>query len=143
MSFKCIQINLNHSWSAFDLLKQQVFESAIGLVIVSEPPYNVAISNRWFASTDKLAAILWNPDSSIPNICRLVRSGDGFVAVKCDKFYILSCYISPNVSVRIFENILDSISECTRVLPGPFVIEVTSILIQLSGVPITSTEGVL
>jgi len=122
MSFKCVQINVNHSWSAFDLLKQHVLESAISLAVISEPPNDVATSNRWFSSSDKLAAIFWNPDSSITNICRQVRSGVGFVAVKYDKFNVLSCYISPNASIRIFEDILENISGCIRAFSGPFII---------------------
>ncbi|XP_025262754.1 uncharacterized protein LOC112637374, partial [Camponotus floridanus] len=124
MSFKFVQVNLNHSWTAFDLLKQNVLESEIKLSIISEPPINVMSSNCWFPSLDKLAAIYWNLDSPklTGDMCRLVRSGVGFVAIKCNKFYVLSCYISPNVTTMVFEDILESINCCMNALPGPFII---------------------
>lgn len=121
MSLRCVQANLNHSWTAFDLLKQHIAESEIRLSIISEPPTNIEASNRWFLSHDKLAAIIWNPDNSIGNYCRL-KSAVGFVLIKYGKLYVISCYISPNVTIKIFEDILENINNCVRALPDPFII---------------------
>lgn len=76
VKIKITQINLNRSWSAFDLLKQLVLDSDIGLSIISEPPSNVLKTNRWFVSNDNLAAILWNVEASVNNICKLICSGN-------------------------------------------------------------------
>lgn len=122
MSVKVIQINLNRSWYAFDLLKQRIFENRTGLAIISEPPTNVVETNRWFVSTDKLSAILWNVENSEGCICRKIKSSNGFVIVKYGEIYVISCYISPNVSTMIFEDILEDINGCIRTLPGPFVV---------------------
>lgn len=116
VEIKITQINLNRSWSAFDLLKQRVLDSDIGLSIISEPPSNVLKTNRWFVSNDNLAAILWNVEASVNNICKLICSGNGFVIVKFREINIISCYASPNVSTSTFEDTLDVLSNCFAAL---------------------------
>lgn len=119
---KCIQINLNRSWGAYDLLKQRILESKMGLAILSEPPNNIVDSNRWFCSTDRLAAILWNVESSKGYICRLIKKGIGFVAVRYGNINVISCYISPNVTMIMFEDMLEDINNCVSALTGPCII---------------------
>lgn len=122
MKIKLTQINLNRSWSAFDLLKQRILELNIGLSIISEPPSKLAKTNRWFVSNDNLAAIFWNVEASASNTCKLVCSATGFVIVKLGEINIISCYVSPNVSVSAFERRLDELSNYITTLTGPILL---------------------
>lgn len=93
----------------------------MGLSIVSEPPNGVVDSNRWFSSSDRSAAILWNLENS-GHICRLIRRGNGFVVVRIGEINVISCYISPNVLISRFEDFLADINNCVRSVSGLFII---------------------
>lgn len=45
---RIIQINVNCSWGAFDLLKQHMVESKIGLALISEPPVRLKNSSTYY-----------------------------------------------------------------------------------------------
>lgn len=96
-------------------------ESDVGLSI-SEPPGNVAESDCWFISKDNLVAVLWNVECSGDKMCKKTRSRKGFVVVKFGEINVISCYISPNISTVIFENILDDLSNSLKTLTGPVLI---------------------
>ncbi|XP_025264641.1 uncharacterized protein LOC112638009 [Camponotus floridanus] len=59
---RIIQVNLNRSWGALDLLRQYMIEADIGLAIVAESPSRIEESSTYFKSLDELAAILWRPE---------------------------------------------------------------------------------
>lgn len=94
---KLIQINLNRSWGALDLLKQHMIEADIGLGILSEPPRRLAEGNTCFLSEDGLSAVLWKPESSGRWNCRFINRREGFVAVSFGNIHVISCYVSPNL----------------------------------------------
>lgn len=96
-----------------------MLESNVGLSIISEPPRNVSVTNRWFVSGDHLAAILWNVEVSAKNNCKLICSGTGFVIVKLGDINIISCYVSPNATTLVFERMLDELSNYFATLTGP------------------------
>lgn len=105
MSLKFVQINLNNSWTALDLLRQRILESGMCLTFLSEPPQGVAASNRWFYSLDKTAAILRYLENSGGDVCSLVRRGTGFVIARFGKLNVVSCYLSPNISAVAFGDV--------------------------------------
>lgn len=63
-SVKIVQININCSWGAFDLLKQRMLEADIGLALISETPRGLVNSNTCFLSAEGIAAVLWRPDGT-------------------------------------------------------------------------------
>lgn len=79
-SINVIQINLNRSWSAQDMLKQHMCEINATLAIISEPPKSIKETDCCFVSKDGGAAILWRPEGSECR-CRLIDRGADFVAV--------------------------------------------------------------
>ena len=105
---KIIQINTNRSWAAHDLLEQTAVEEKADIVLISEPNINL-ITKRpdvWYTSEDKSAAIkITNRNLK----CTGTGSGNGYVWVETDNLKIVSCYISPNVDISVFENILQMI----------------------------------
>lgn len=117
-----VQVNVNRSWAAMDLLRQRLTESGAALGLVSEPPHGYSAGNLWFPSGDGLAAVLWRPESSGAASCRLVVSRENFVIVRFDSIYIGSVYISPNIRVSRFEEVIEDLSGAMSSLNGPFLI---------------------
>lgn len=44
------------------------------------------------------------------------------MAVKLGDIHIISCYISPNILNNDYEDFLDELTDCVRVLPGKILI---------------------
>ncbi|KMQ88876.1 reverse transcriptase [Lasius niger] len=120
MAVDVIQCNLNRGRRAQDLLMQQALEMKVGLCVIAEPSY-IPKTTGWFYSDNNLAAIYHNGDN-LGHTCKLVRRGTNFVAARLGNVHILSCYISPNVSIREYEVFLDDLTECIRILPGKILI---------------------
>lgn len=106
---RILQVNLNRSWTAFDLLKQHVIEFNVGLVAISEPPQGIQSNNRCFVSLNNLAAIIWRPEGSGNKQCYLVNKGNDFVVVKFGDILVISSYISPNIRISSFIDCLDKL----------------------------------
>ncbi|KMQ85315.1 reverse transcriptase [Lasius niger] len=108
MKIKVLQVNVNRSRRALDLLLHQARDIGAGLLIISEP-CNIASSDKWFTSLDNSSAIYVDPDL-INFRCRLETRGDKFVAVRCGPYLITSVYISPNLNLQEFDSFLSDLS---------------------------------
>lgn len=86
---KVIQINLNNSWAAYDLLGQYMLENDIDLAVISEPPRGIRDCQFWIPSRDGSAAVYWKYRSSSCGSCTLLRRFDGIVAVKTNDIVIV------------------------------------------------------
>lgn len=112
---KLIQININHCWDAYNLLQQYMVEHEIAMAMISEP-IHVSMDNC-ACSTDKKAVIIWKPDLIRAQV-KTVSAGEGFVAIMHNQMVIFSCYISPNIDITKFEEILDELEyEIKRLNP--------------------------
>jgi len=115
---KILQINLNRSWGAFDLLKQFMIEADISLGILSEPPRRLTESNTCFLSEDGLSAILWKPENSGNWNCRFINRRERFVIVRFGNIQVISCYVSPNLHTSVFSCFLENLSNDVGAMPG-------------------------
>jgi len=120
-TIKIIQVNLNRSWMALDLLKQYMYEMHVTIAIVSEPPKGLKESNTCFLSEDGCAAILWKSDNTEWR-CRLVNRDKGFVLISLEDVQVMSCYISPNVNTLIFSDFLDNVNNVIKSMVNPYLI---------------------
>lgn len=111
MLCKFIQINLNRSWPAYDLLNQHITEEEISVSILSEPPArrNPAVAN-YLANNKGLAAVMWQAPN-LPRGCSLVRRGRDYVAVKVGQLIIVSCYVSPQSDRGYYLEFLDELGD--------------------------------
>ncbi|KAM0734120.1 putative 115 kDa protein in type-1 retrotransposable element R1DM [Formica fusca] len=109
MRYKIVQININHSWGAHDLLMQYVAENKIAIGLISEP-IHIPDSPAWFSSLDKKAAIFINHNYFKESFC-LFHKGNGYVAVKCGNCVIASVYISPNIDTGRFLTATNELSD--------------------------------
>lgn len=117
MAVNFLQCNLNKSWQALDLLRQQVVEIGSHIVIISEPPVGSSVASDCFYSSDNLSAIMIV--SGFPHVrCRFIKSLNNIVIVKCNDINVVSCYVSPNISMLDFEGFIDSLDACIKQLSG-------------------------
>jgi len=78
-------------------------EQSIAIAIITEP---ICIPEQnWAGSSDKKAAIYWKPEL-LRARCQIASKGQGFVAIKYDDIVLFSCYISPNMGLTKYEEIL-------------------------------------
>ncbi|XP_078051681.1 uncharacterized protein LOC144477815, partial [Augochlora pura] len=104
-----LQINLHRCKLAHDLLIQYAVENEIDIVAISEP---YCIENSWYEDTNRDAAIWVTPaylkkDNRVLNIFKT----KGIVAITIDKAKIFSCYISPNIPKREFQEIIQTLEK--------------------------------
>lgn len=121
MVLSIIQCNLNHSWNALDLLKQYLIELRTDVCAISEPPPRTNTSAGWYTSLNGSAAIF----ISVPYPRRLVGRTRSTVTVIIEEMYIISCYVSPNVSRVEYDAFLGELDDapCTNgkaILCGDF-----------------------
>ena len=107
-----IQINLNHSARAQDLLLQTMAECGIGLAVVAEP-YRIP-QNCGVGDTTNTAAIVRAGTTDSPNI-NLIKKDRGFVMATWGRMVVVSMYVSPNAHTASFREQLDKIRD--SVLP--------------------------
>ena len=107
-----IQVNLNHSASAQDLLLQAMAERGLGPLAVVAEPYRVPQHNGTGDTTGR-AAIFRAGSNDSPAI-RTIETGQGFVIVKWGEMYVAGLYASPNAPVSS-QKMLDEIRD--RVAP--------------------------
>lgn len=117
--YRCLQINLNRSYGAQNLLMQLMAERDIGIGIISEPNNCPPSSNPlWITDRTGLAAIVWRP--SLPFRCIPLRSGPGYVAAQCGDIVIVACYLSPNMPLVEYSLAMQELSEVLLgVRPSP------------------------
>lgn len=99
---KLLQINLNRSGRAQDLMLQYMYENKIQLALVSEP--NRIPRGNWLGDAIGLA-VHWG----IGETCALVRRGKRYVVIEIGEYIIISTYCSPNVNREKFKKLLDEI----------------------------------
>lgn len=100
---RIVQINLNNSKGAQDLLTQYMRENRIDMALISEP--NAIPRGNWLGVSSGVAAIHWGRDES----CALVERGRGYVAIESGGVILVSTYCSPNVGRATFEKLLEDI----------------------------------
>lgn len=98
---KFLQINVNRSHAAHDLLKQEVRENKIDVIIGQEPNKSRAAIAYCDIDIDSFI-ICVNRNLTVINCSR----DNGFVCVELSDVFIYSCYFSPNRRAEEFEQYL-------------------------------------
>lgn len=104
-----LQINLNRTWRAQDIMAQTVAECNAVACLVSEPA-GVPDSPRWFSSVNGLAAV-YAGGAAVPSLLSLYRRGNMCVAVNMNNVLLISCYISPNCNLAEYRIFLDELTD--------------------------------
>ncbi|KMQ92970.1 reverse transcriptase [Lasius niger] len=108
MEIRILQVNINRSRRALDLLMHQAKELGAGLLLISVP-CNIPPAENWYVSQDKSSAIY--VDANFNSLrCRLAKQGDKSIAIYCGPYLVVSTYISPNLGLREYDNFLNELS---------------------------------
>lgn len=92
MKIKVLQVNINRSRRALDLLLHQARELGAGLLLISEP-CEVTPSDKWLTSADGGSAIYF--DSDFVNLrFRSAGRGNRFVAAHCGPYLCIHVYFA-------------------------------------------------
>ncbi|XP_046624763.1 uncharacterized protein LOC124307287 [Neodiprion virginianus] len=110
-----LQVNLNRSRAAQDLLTQTAAAQGTGILIVSEPS-SAGKQGNWMVDRKGDTAIL--ATNNLPGTLTLEGRGEGFVWARTSGLTIFSCYSSPNVAPSDFEAQLDDLESCVRAAGG-------------------------
>ncbi|XP_053989964.1 uncharacterized protein LOC128882396, partial [Hylaeus volcanicus] len=100
-----IQINLNHSARAQDLLMQTLVEWGAGLTVLAEP-YRVPDHPYWMGDLLGSAAIVWSGRPGTPPL-ELLECGRGYLAVDWGGIAVVAIYAPPSWSLASVEGYLD------------------------------------
>ncbi|XP_053989631.1 uncharacterized protein LOC128882088 [Hylaeus volcanicus] len=108
-----IQVNLNHSARAQDLLMQTLVEWEAGLAVAAEP-YRVPNHPNWVG--DQLGSATVVRPGSPP--LSIIECGRGFLAVSWGDLAVVAIYVPPSWPHAVFERYLDGVGRCiSRCLP--------------------------
>lgn len=103
---KILQTNLGRCRAAHDIADAVAAEKEIDLVIISEPNVNLVRKGKLLSDNRTDVAIsVKNRNVGISK----VEKGEGFVKVLFEDWLLVGCYISPNVSIQIFKDFIDSV----------------------------------
>lgn len=117
-TLKVMQLNVNRSRAAHDLLYASAIQAQVDLLLVSEPNRRKVLDEKWKVNEESSCAIAIL--SSIP----VTRSGtgQGYVWVDLKDVRVFSCYFSPNNPLNELEEglagITRDIGQHRRVIVG-------------------------
>lgn len=112
MSISFLQINLNRCIIAHDLLDKYSYDNNIDIVLVSEPNKNIA-SNRQYLTDENIdTAIIILQGNKIRIDSHL--QGKGYVGMRTENTLIISIYISPNIPIQDFNNVMNDLSDTEK-----------------------------
>lgn len=97
---KILQINLNKSRAAQDLMVQVMREQGATIALVAEP--NRIPTGNWWGDSLGVAAIYWETGEP----CTLIGRGEGFIIIEWKGNVIASVYFSPNGVDNKFKELL-------------------------------------
>lgn len=103
---KVLQVNLHRSRVADDLLAQIVQEKDIDVLMISEQYKN---GNNWYTDKTNTAAI-WVANKKKIHVEKH-GADKGFVWVKCSRFTIISCYLTPNQTAQEYREIIERLED--------------------------------
>lgn len=107
-----LQINLNRSAAAQNLLAQTSAELGIHVLVVSEPNWIPLDRSRWILSGDGLCAVALTAPSSL--VIRKYGSGLNFSWLQFDKARVHSVYFSRNCNPEEFLSFLRDLERSIR-----------------------------
>ncbi|XP_071579734.1 uncharacterized protein [Temnothorax nylanderi] len=115
-----IQINLNKSREALDLLIHHANELRAVVCAVSEPA-RMPGSQQWFRSRNGLAIYINSRIAIYPAI--LFAQGHNTVIICYGNIYVASCYVSPNIDYDGYSDFLEKLTAmCSSVTSNNLIV---------------------
>lgn len=114
MLLKIIQLNVNRSHGAMNLLDQRILEDNIAISLVSETAYSYSCPGT-FSSTNGLASIKINTNLKS---FKFLFSDVNYVFVKIEDITFISCYFSPSMALKDFSSSLETFASDIKLYGG-------------------------
>lgn len=111
-----LQINLDNIRAAQDMLRQQMYEDRIDIILGQEPNDK---NNQTYTYGQNKDSFIWVSCSS-----RITKkhSGNGFATVKTNGVTWASCYFSPNRTTEQFEEYINELNSFIRCIQTEVII---------------------
>lgn len=118
---RIVQLNLNHTRAAQDLLIQLVKEKSIDIAILSEP--HILLESTTFHCDKTNTAAIWTAGKHV--LFEVNSEYEGFVRAKIEGIYFYSCYARPSWTINEYQIMLDNLvqdaqARSPRVIAGDF-----------------------
>ncbi|KAL4104767.1 hypothetical protein QTP88_020043 [Uroleucon formosanum] len=107
-----LKVNLNHCWTAQQLLTQTTAERNADILVVSDYLRDLGDDARRVNSCDRKCAVLVAGRST--SIISDKGAGVGFAWAKVGNTLVYSCYCTPNCSIQVFDSFLNGIESSVR-----------------------------
>lgn len=111
-----LQINLNRSPLARNLMYAKAATDGIHVMLTSEPPRGPPDNGRRFTSPDGNCAIVLNRTADL--VAEEHGSAPGHVWIRTGTMVVFSCYMSPNSNLPTFELELSYLERAIRQIPA-------------------------
>lgn len=102
---RVLQLNLNHTRAAQDLLMQMTREKDIDVILMSEP--HRPMEGRSYLSDKTAGAAIWTAGKHA--LLETYGQAEGFARAKIKGIYFYSCYARPSWTIHEFQTMLDNI----------------------------------
>lgn len=109
---KVLQINLNHSWTAQQLLTQTMVERKTDVALISDYNHPITDEQHWVSSSDRKCAVFFHRNSRVTLAEH--GSGIGFAWARTRRAVFYSCYCTPNCTIEAFDSFLSGLELSIR-----------------------------
>lgn len=115
---RILQTNQNRSRGAGDLMYKTAEEQKADVVVIAEPNLSMTEAKKWITNNRREVAIWVRGKHGT----REKGEGRGFAFVRYNGHYIYACYISPNITEREVERVLEELAQSVRARTGEIII---------------------
>ncbi|XP_060881919.1 uncharacterized protein LOC132953544 [Metopolophium dirhodum] len=102
-----LQVNLNHCWTAQQLLAQTVVDRNIDVLLICDYYRGFGDDPRWVDSADHKCGLLVTSRRAMPITDK--GAGAGYAWARIGGTYYFSCYWTPNCTLQEFDNFLNGV----------------------------------
>lgn len=116
--YNILQINVDRSRTAQNMIYKTITEKNIDIVAGQEPNKKIATSKGLLCDNRQDAFIITHSQVPVESFGR----GDGYVYVELEQFCIVSCYYSPNTTLYQFKEYLDNLDVALKNKNKPLIV---------------------
>jgi hypothetical protein len=111
VELRCIQLNVNRSNLAHDLLQRMAEETNADILLVCEPNRKLVAGGGWYVDRCRDTTIkVLKPGAVVAKY----GSGEGHVWIETGGCRFVSVYVSPNSGWELYEKRLEQVGTCVR-----------------------------
>lgn len=108
-----LQVNLGRARAGHDMMMATALTKEIDILLTTEPNKKIVNTSGWLKDQNSDAAI-YIRNKAVK--MRGFKSAVGWIRLDLENFSIYSCYLSPNIAIRNFEEALDEIMNDVRII---------------------------